>query len=110
MVQLFWVLLVWLIVSLPFFQVTWGFFRLEFSSNLHVSSTLVGLAKEIFFSDTPIKSLKTFNEKTYFLILGEQTSEAVLTYTGLQVDTGALYILQGKKAPAKSEFHSNFRK
>lgn len=87
---------------------------MEFSSNLHVSSTLVGLGTGTVSStgapETPIRNLKTFNDKTYFLILGEKTSEIVFTYTGLQVDTGALYTLQDKKASAKSEFHNNFLK
>lgn len=41
-------------------------------------------------------------KKTYFLILAKKTSKIVFTYTWLQVDTGALYTHQGKKAPEKS--------
>lgn len=74
MVQLFWLLLVWLIVLLPLFQVTWGFFKWECSSNLHVRLTLAGLGKEIFFSsETPIRSLKTFNKKNALLYSGQKS-------------------------------------
>lgn len=44
----------------------------------------------------------------YFLILGKGTSETAFTYAGLQVDTGVLYTLQGKEAPAKSRVSQQF--
>lgn len=39
----------------------------------------------------------------HFFILGKKASEAVFTYAGLQVDTGALHMLQGKNAPGVSQ-------
>lgn len=85
MLQLFSVLLMCLIVSLPLFQDTWRLFKWEcLLASLHESSILLALSKVIFFStevpETPKRNFKKFFMKNIFSFWGKRRCKEWVFY------------------------------